>query len=178
MSAWTRCNVPSAKDLSGKRVLVTGLSAGLGVKTARALAEVLAQAANGSGLELVGAESLIASLESVRACADVMLDDGRPFDAVIAAFGHTAESFETQFATKHLGHFVLVNRIASLTAPSGWLVNVSSSVSTHFIVVSTPRALIGDSSRNVQLRRSSRLCRSACAEPPHPQKWGPSAYRE
>jgi NAD(P)-dependent dehydrogenase (short-subunit alcohol dehydrogenase family) len=42
-------------------------------------------------------------------------------------FGHTAEGFETQFATNHLGHFVLVNRIAALIAPGGRLVNVASS---------------------------------------------------
>jgi len=42
-------------------------------------------------------------------------------------FGHTADGFETQFGTNHLGHFVLVNRIASLIAPGGRLVNVSSS---------------------------------------------------
>src|SRR6202000_2718910 len=57
----------------------------------------------------------------------------RPFDAVIAnagvmrtPFGHTTDGFETQFGTNHLGHFVLVNRIASLIAPGGRLVNVSS----------------------------------------------------
>jgi NAD(P)-dependent dehydrogenase (short-subunit alcohol dehydrogenase family) len=42
-------------------------------------------------------------------------------------FGHTADGFETQFGTNHLGHFVFVNRIASLIAPGGRLVNVSSS---------------------------------------------------
>jgi NAD(P)-dependent dehydrogenase (short-subunit alcohol dehydrogenase family) len=139
------------KDLSGKRVLVTGASAGLGVETARALAahgaqvvgaardltkaeratnEVRTQAANGG--ELV--ELDLASLGSVRACADALVADGRPFDAVIAnagvmrtPFGHTADGFETQFGTNHLGHFVLVNRIASLIAPGGRLVKVSSS---------------------------------------------------
>jgi NAD(P)-dependent dehydrogenase (short-subunit alcohol dehydrogenase family) len=59
--------------------------------------------------------------------------DGRPFDIVIAnadvmatPFGHTADGFETQFGTNHLGHFVLVNRIASLMKDGGRLVNVSS----------------------------------------------------
>ncbi len=148
----TTDDVLAGFDLSGKRVLVTGVSAGLGVETARALAahgakvvgaardlakakrataEVRAQTANGGGLELV--ELDLASLESVRACADALLADGRPFDAVIAnagvmrtPFGHTADGFETQFGTNHLGHFVLVNRIASLIAPGGRLVNVSS----------------------------------------------------
>jgi len=141
------------KDLSGKRVLVTGVSAGLGVETARALAahgaqvvgaardlakaewarnEIRAEAAKGGGLELV--ELDLASLESVRACADALVTDGRPFAAVIAnagvmrtPFGHTADGFETQFGTNHLGHFVLVNRIASLFAPGSRLVNVASS---------------------------------------------------
>jgi NAD(P)-dependent dehydrogenase (short-subunit alcohol dehydrogenase family) len=140
-------------DLSGKRVLVTGVSAGLGVETARALAAhgaqvvgaardlakaeaasapVRAQAANGGGLELV--ELDLASLASVRACADALMADGRPFDLVIAnagvmvpPFGHTADGFETQFGTNHLGHFVLVNRIGSLIKPGGRLVIVASS---------------------------------------------------
>jgi NAD(P)-dependent dehydrogenase (short-subunit alcohol dehydrogenase family) len=149
----TTDNVLAGKDLSGKRVLVTGVSAGLGVETARALvahgaqvvgaardlakaeratAEVRAQAANGGGLDLV--ELDLASLASVRACADALVADGRQFDVVIAnagvmrtPFGHTADGFETQFGTNHLGHFVLVNRIASLIAPGGRLVNVASS---------------------------------------------------
>jgi NAD(P)-dependent dehydrogenase (short-subunit alcohol dehydrogenase family) len=148
----TADDVLSGKDLSGKRVLVTGVSAGLGVETARALAahgaqvvgaardlakamrataEVGAQAATRGGLELV--ELDLASLQSVRACAAALLADGRPFDAVIAnagvmrtPLGRTADGFETQFGTNHLGHFVLVNRIASLIAPGGRLVNVSS----------------------------------------------------
>lgn len=140
-------------DLSGKRILVTGVSAGLGVETARALvahsAAVVgaardlakaaratapvreAEAAGGGSLELV--ELDLASLASVRACADALLADGRPFDVIIAnagvmatPFGHTADGFETQFGTNHLGHFVLVNRIASLLKPGGRLVNLSS----------------------------------------------------
>jgi NAD(P)-dependent dehydrogenase (short-subunit alcohol dehydrogenase family) len=139
-------------DLSGKRFLVTGVSAGLGVETARALAAhgawvvgaarnlekaqaatepVRAGAANGGGLELV--ELDLASLASVRACADGLVAAGKPFDVVIANAGimacpkgQTADGFETQFGTNHLGHFVLVNRIASLMKPGSRLVNLSS----------------------------------------------------
>ncbi|HEX5262672.1 MAG TPA: SDR family NAD(P)-dependent oxidoreductase [Phenylobacterium sp.] len=139
-------------DLSGKRILVTGVSAGLGVETARALAahgaqvvgaardlgkartateEVRAQAAKGGGLELV--ELDLASLASVRARADALVAAGKPFDVVIAnagvmatPFGKTADGFEAQFGTNHLGHFVLVNRIASLLRPGARLVNLSS----------------------------------------------------
>src|ERR1700678_1802900 len=149
----TTDDVLAGINLGGKRVLVTGVSAGLGVETARALAAhgahvvgaardlakaeqaasgIRAQAADGGGLELV--ELDLGSLKSVRACADALVADGRPFDVVIAnagvmrtPFGHTADDFETQFGTNHLGHFVLVNRIASLIAPGGRLVNVSSS---------------------------------------------------
>ena len=148
----TTDDVLAGIDLSGKRVLVTGVSAGLGIETARALAAHGAQVVGtardlakaervtagiraqgeGGGLELL--ELDLASLESVRACADALVAAGRPFDAVIAnagvmrtPFGHTADGFETQFGTNHLGHFVLVNRIASLIAPGGRLVNVASS---------------------------------------------------
>ena len=41
-------------------------------------------------------------------------------------FGKTADGFETQFGTNHLGHFVPVNRIASLIKRGGRLVNLSS----------------------------------------------------
>lgn len=127
-------------DLSGRRVLVTGVSAGLGVETARALAAhgalvvgaardlakgeratklVREQAKKGGGLELI--ELDLASLKSVRACADKLNNAGKSFDVVIAnagvmacPFGKTADGFETQFGTNHLGHFVLVNRIAPL----------------------------------------------------------------
>lgn len=136
-------------DLTGKRVLVTGVSAGLGVETARALAahgakvvgtardltkarEALARA-GADGVELV--EMDLASLKSVRAAADRVNAAGEKFDLVIANAGVmaiptrtlTEDGFETQFGTNHLGHFVFVNRIASLFAPGSRLVNLSSS---------------------------------------------------
>jgi NAD(P)-dependent dehydrogenase (short-subunit alcohol dehydrogenase family) len=139
-------------NLSGKRVLVTGVSAGLGVETARALAahgaqvigaardlskaqaateQVRAQATGGGSLRLVQLD--LASLDSVRRCADGLLAAGDPFDVIIANAGvmacpkgTTSDGFETQFGTNHLGHFVLVNRIASLLRPGSRLVNLSS----------------------------------------------------
>jgi NAD(P)-dependent dehydrogenase (short-subunit alcohol dehydrogenase family) len=146
--------VLSGINLRAKRILVTGVSAGLGVETARALAAHGAHvvgaardlakaetatvqvrkeaAANGGGLELI--ELDLASLKSVRACADRLLAKGEPLDLVIAnagvmatPFGHTADGFETQFGTNHLGHFVFVNRIASLIRDGGRLINLSSS---------------------------------------------------
>jgi len=149
----TTDEVLAGVDLSGKRILVTGVSAGLGVETARTLAahgaqvvgaardlakakgatgQVRADAKNGGGLELVQLD--LASLASVRACADALLAAGKPFDLIIAnagvmacPFGKTVDGFETQFGTNHLGHFLLVNRIASLLKPGGRLVNLASS---------------------------------------------------
>src|SRR5712672_976036 len=149
----TTNDVLSGINLKGKRILVTGASAGLGVETARSLAAHGAQvvgaardlnkaeaateqvrkdaAANGGSFELV--ELDLANLKSVRACADGLLAKSAPFDVIIAnagamatPFGHTADGFETQFGTNHLGHFVLVNRIAALIRDGGRLINLSS----------------------------------------------------
>ena len=72
-------------------------------------------------------------MQSVRASAEKLLTDGRRFDAIIAnagvmatPFGRTADGFETQFGTNHLGHFALINRIAPLLADEGRLVVLSS----------------------------------------------------
>jgi NAD(P)-dependent dehydrogenase (short-subunit alcohol dehydrogenase family) len=149
----TTDDVLSGVNLQGKRILVTGVSAGIGVETARSLAAHGAQiigaardlkkaeaataqvqkdaAANGGSFELV--ELDLASLRSVRACADKLLDEGKFLDVAIAnagvmatPFGHTADGFETQFGTNHLGHFVLMNRIAPLLRQGGRLINLSS----------------------------------------------------
>jgi NAD(P)-dependent dehydrogenase (short-subunit alcohol dehydrogenase family) len=69
----------------------------------------------------------------VRRCADSLLAEGKPIDVIIANAGvmacpksTTVDGFETQLGTNHLGHFVLVNRIASLLQPGSRLVNLSS----------------------------------------------------
>ncbi|MDE1007950.1 MAG: SDR family NAD(P)-dependent oxidoreductase [Paraburkholderia fungorum] len=150
----TTDDVLSGVDLHGKRILVTGVSAGLGVETARALAvhgasvvgaardlekaqQAVAEArrdaaAAGGSIDLV--ELDLANLASVRACADKLLAQGQPFDIIIAnagvmatPFGKTADGFEMQFGTNHLGHFVLVNRLASLIRSGGRVVVLASS---------------------------------------------------
>jgi NAD(P)-dependent dehydrogenase (short-subunit alcohol dehydrogenase family) len=149
----TTDEVLSGVKLKGKRVLVTGVSSGLGVETGRSLAAHGAQvvgaardlkkadaathevrkdaAANGGSFEIVPLD--LASLTSVRACADALLKKGDRFDVVIAnagvmatPFGHTEDGFETQFGTNHLGHLVLVNRIAPLLRSGGRLINLAS----------------------------------------------------
>src|SRR5689334_211491 len=140
-------------NLRGKRVLVTGVSSGLGVETARSLAAHGAQvvgaardlkkaeaatdhvrkdaAAHGGNFEVIALD--LASLTSVRACADGLLKKGEPFDLIIAnagvmatPLGHTEDGFETQFGTNYLGHFALVNRIARLLRTEGRLINLAT----------------------------------------------------
>jgi NAD(P)-dependent dehydrogenase (short-subunit alcohol dehydrogenase family) len=150
----TTDDVLAGVDLHGKRILVTGVSAGLGVETARSLAarganvigaardlEKARQAtadaqreavAAGGSIELI--ELDLANLASVRACADKLVAKGEPLDIIIAnagvmatPFGKTADGFETQFGTNHLGHFVFVNRVASLIRSGGRVVILASS---------------------------------------------------
>jgi NAD(P)-dependent dehydrogenase (short-subunit alcohol dehydrogenase family) len=149
----TTDDVLDGVDLSGKRILVTGVSAGLGVETARALAargayvigaardlkkaeratvQVREDARNGGALELI--ELDLASLKSVRAAADKLVAEGKPLDIIIAnagvmatPFGKTEDGFETQFGTNHIGHFVFVNRIAPLLRKGGRFVSLASS---------------------------------------------------
>ena len=151
-STSTTDDVLAGVDLTGRRVLITGVSAGIGLETARALVArgatvvgtarnlhkaqpatepVRAQEATGGRLEVV--ELDLASLASVRACADSLLSAHERFDGIIANAGlmagpkvETADGFEAQFATNYLGHFVLINRLVGLLKPGARVVMVSS----------------------------------------------------
>src|SRR5260370_32316801 len=109
----TTDDVLSGVNLKSKRILVTGVSAGIGLETARALAAhgalvvgaardlVKAKAAteqvqkhaqaNGGALELV--ELDLANLKSARACAEALLSKGEAFVPIIANAAQLATPF-------------------------------------------------------------------------------------
>src|SRR3569833_1683963 len=149
----TADEVLSGFDLNGKRLLVTGISSGIGLETARslvshgasvvgtvrdlakaepAIASIRAAASQGGGsLALINLD--LASLQSVRACADILLADERRLDSIIAnagvmatPFDRTDDGFELQFGTNYLGHFAFITRIERLLVHSGRLVVLSS----------------------------------------------------
>ncbi|MEU8165942.1 SDR family oxidoreductase [Micromonospora sp. NPDC049004] len=127
-------------DLTGKLAVVTGGSDGLGLglatRLARAGAEVVLPVRNpakgDAALEAVRAavpdatvstrKLDLASLDSVAALADALLGEGRPIHILINNAGvmapptrhTTADGFELQFGTNHLGHFALTGRLMPL----------------------------------------------------------------
>jgi NAD(P)-dependent dehydrogenase (short-subunit alcohol dehydrogenase family) len=142
----TATDVLRGIDLSGKLALVTGGYSGLGLEATRALAaagaDVVVPARRPdtarealSDIEGVQVETLdLADLDSVEACAQRMLDTARPIDIVIDSAGIMAcpetrvgPGWEAQFATNHLGHFALVNRLWPLIARGGGRVVAVSS---------------------------------------------------
>ena len=128
-------------DLGGRLAIVTGGYSGLGLETVRALsgagAEVLVPARRPEhaaevleGIDRVRVDALdLGSLDSVRAFAGRVLDDGRSVDILInnaaimacpeTRVGVGGDVFEAQFATNHLGHFALANLLWPLLADGG-----------------------------------------------------------
>jgi len=148
----TTTDVLNDIDLSGKTALVTGASTGLGAETARALAacgaDVTLVARSVNKLSKV-AESIqletgrlpeTATLEldkpaTIRSFAADWLGRHRKLDILINNAGimappltRTAEGWESQFATNHLGHFLLTNLLSDVIKAAGKarIVNLSS----------------------------------------------------
>lgn len=140
-------------DLTGRVAVVTGATTGLGLETARALAaggaEVVlcgrtvkkceAAAATISetvaGAKLSSAVFDLADLPSVRAGAAAVVEAHPAIHLLInnagvmfTPEGRTAQGFETQLGTNHLGHFVLTNHLmpALRAGAPARVVNLSS----------------------------------------------------
>lgn len=120
----TADEVLSGVDLKGKRFFITGASSGIGLETVRSLVGRGASVV-GAVRDLAGAESSLASvraaasiwggsltlieldlasLRAIRASANKLMSEGRPFDVIIAnagvmatPFGRTADGFEALF---------------------------------------------------------------------------------
>jgi len=137
----TASEVLQGIDLTGKLAIVTGGYSGLGLEATRALraagAHVIVPARRPEvAKRAVDAEVEqldLGDLDSVRAFAERFLGSGRRIDLVINNAGVMAcpetrvgPGWEAQFATNHLGHFALVNRLWPAIAPGARVVAVSS----------------------------------------------------
>lgn len=147
----TADEVVSGLDLTGRTALVTGGYSGIGPATVAALAKVGARVlvparrpdeartvlADVPGVEAgrieVGSLDL-SDQDSVAAYADSLLEDGTHLDILIGSAGvmatpetRSAQGWELQMATNHLGHYALVNRLWPLLSGGARVVSVSSS---------------------------------------------------
>ncbi|MFG3045065.1 SDR family NAD(P)-dependent oxidoreductase [Streptomyces sp. NPDC048241] len=134
-------------DLTGKLAIVTGGYSGLGLETTRALAKagahvvVPARRPDAAREALAGIENVevdeldLGDLDSVRGFAERFLASGRTIDFLIDNAGIMAcpetrvgPGWETQFATNHLGHYALANRLwpALASGDGARVVSVSS----------------------------------------------------
>jgi NAD(P)-dependent dehydrogenase (short-subunit alcohol dehydrogenase family) len=140
--------VTAGIDLSGKTALVTGCASGIGFETMRVLAlrgatvigaartleGARAACANVAGkTHAVGCE--LADLGSIAACSDAALALAPQLDMLICNAGIMAppkltlvRGLELQFATNHIGHYLLVRRLLESVkaAPQGRIVMLSS----------------------------------------------------
>jgi NAD(P)-dependent dehydrogenase (short-subunit alcohol dehydrogenase family) len=149
---WSTEQIP---DLSGRTAVVTGANSGLGFETALALARAGAHVVVACRDKAKGEEAMdrivdvapsatlrfeeldLASLDSVRDFASRFLALARPLDMLVNNAGvmaiprrETADGFEMQIGTNHLGHFALTGLVLEslLARPGSRVVSVSSEV--------------------------------------------------
>ena len=133
----TTDEVLEGTDLAGRRILITGGAVGLGRESARALAAhgaevtILARSPERAAEGVAAVAALVpdatlhtgvvdlGDLATIRAFADGWLAEHDAFDVLVnnagvmaCPFGRTADGFETQFGTNHLGHFLLTALLA------------------------------------------------------------------
>ena len=133
-------------DLSGKRVLITGVNSGIGLETAKVMS---ARGACVLGLSrtqvksdsishllnenYIALECELSEPESILRCIEVIESTGHKIDIIICNAGIMAVpdltikyGVELQFLTNHLGHFLLVNSLINMLNEKARLVIVSS----------------------------------------------------
>jgi NAD(P)-dependent dehydrogenase (short-subunit alcohol dehydrogenase family) len=142
---WSTADIP---DQQGRTVVITGANTGLGLETARALAAkgasvVLAvrnvDKGKAAAARLPGDVTVqrldLTSLESIRTAADELRDALPRIDLLINNAGvmytpksRTADGFELQFGTNHLGHYAFTGLLLDLMlpVPGSRVVTVSS----------------------------------------------------
>lgn len=143
---WSSADIP---DQTGRRVLVTGATSGLGHETARVLAghgadvvitsrsaeraeAVALDLARTTGATVRGLSLDLDDLDAVRRGADAVLTEG-PLDLLVNNAGIMAtprrlspQGVESQLAVNHLGHVALTARLLAHLRPGGRVVTVSS----------------------------------------------------
>lgn len=149
----TAGEVAAGIDLSGKRVIITGGASGIGIETTRAIAgtgvEVTLAVRNTEAGERIAAEIAAATGNRSLRVAELDLADRASIAAFVAGWQgplhvlinnagvmalpeqHTAEGWEMQFATNHLGHFALALGLHDALASAGAARIVSVSSSAH-----------------------------------------------
>lgn len=149
-AGWTAGDMP---DLAGRTMIVTGGNSGIGFETSKELARkgarvILACRDLGKaksaidsirnevpGAQVEAMQLDLASLASVREFAGKFIAAHRRLDVLCNNAGvmalpyrKTADGFEMQFGTNHLGHFALTGLLLELllATPGARVVNVSS----------------------------------------------------
>jgi len=152
---WDSSNIP---DQMGRVAIVTGSSSGIGYETARVLAEKKASVivavrnlkkGNAAADKIISQhpnadvkviELDLANMESIRNFAAEFKNNYSRLDLLInnagvmmPPYSKTADGFELQFGTNHLGHFALTGLLLDLikTTPDSRIVNVSSSAHNY-----------------------------------------------
>ena len=140
MTSFSTADVP---DIPGQRVIVTGANSGIGRAAAQALAAAGAQVTlavrnlekgHAAAAAIHGKTEVreldLASLASIRSFAadwdgeiHLLINNA---GVMIPPLSRTADGFELQFGTNHLGHFALTNLL--LPRVTGRVVTVSSSM--------------------------------------------------